>query len=89
MDMPSNPLHIDPEETFAEILDFIQYKFSQMKRRVAVIGLSGGLDSPLPLRSLLNPRDLSLSSFITHQNGTVNLSIANMLLFLRITLKQG
>ncbi|MCD6425634.1 MAG: NAD(+) synthase [Anaerolineales bacterium] len=47
MDWPENPLRIDPDQTLSEIVDLIHNKFNQLNRRVAVIGLSGGLDSSL------------------------------------------
>jgi len=47
MDRPEGPLRIDPDQTLSEIADLIQNNFNQLNRRVAVIGLSGGLDSSL------------------------------------------
>jgi len=47
MDWPENPLRIDPAQTLCGISDLIQNKFNHLNRRVAVIGLSGGLDSSL------------------------------------------
>ena len=47
MDWPSNPLQLDPENVITEIIQFIQERYQFLNRRVAVIGLSGGLDSSL------------------------------------------
>lgn len=47
MDWSENPLRIDPAQALSEISDLIQKYFNQLNRRVAVIGLSGGLDSSL------------------------------------------
>jgi NAD+ synthase len=47
MDWPQDPLQINPSKTLTEISEFIQLKFKQIDRRVAIIGLSGGLDSSI------------------------------------------
>lgn len=47
MDWPPDPLHIDPEKTLIEITAFILDRFNFLNRRVALIGLSGGLDSSI------------------------------------------
>jgi len=47
MEWPTVPLHIDPEQSLTDITNLIQNKFQQLNRRMAVIGLSGGLDSSL------------------------------------------
>ncbi len=40
-------LIIDPQQTIAEIESFIQDRFTELNRKIAVVGLSGGLDSSL------------------------------------------
>jgi|LGVF01.2.fsa_nt_gb NAD+ synthase len=47
MDWTQSALIIDPQQTIAEIGSFIQDCFTKLNRKVAVIGLSGGLDSSL------------------------------------------
>lgn len=47
MKWPPNPLNIDLSLTAEEITAFIKNKFDHLKRRKAIIGLSGGLDSSL------------------------------------------
>jgi len=47
MDWTQSALTIDPQQTIAEIGTFIQDRFTKLNRKVAVIGLSGGLDSSL------------------------------------------
>ena len=47
MDWTQSALTIDPQQTIAEIGTFIQDYFTNLNRNVAVIGLSGGLDSSL------------------------------------------
>jgi len=47
MDWTQSALMIDPQQTVAEIGSFIQEHFNKLNRRVAIIGLSGGLDSSL------------------------------------------
>ena len=60
MKRSSNLLDLDPSATAAEITSFIKNKFDQLKRRKAIIGLSGGLDSSLA--SLLTARALGPES---------------------------
>ncbi len=47
MKWPENPLDLTPSSAAEEITVFIQNKFTQLNRRKAIIGLSGGLDSSL------------------------------------------
>ena len=47
MDWSSDHLSFDPEETVRSIKQLIQSRFRQLNRDVAIIGLSGGLDSSL------------------------------------------
>ena len=47
MTWPLDPLQIDPEETVRSITKFIRTRFQQLNRKVAILGLSGGLDSSL------------------------------------------
>lgn len=45
MDWPQSALLIDPQQTIDEIGSFIQNHFTKLNRKIAVVGLSGGLDS--------------------------------------------
>jgi NAD+ synthase len=47
MSFSAEPLQIDSEETGQSITSFIHSVFRSLKREVAIIGLSGGLDSSL------------------------------------------
>jgi len=47
MDWSQSALIIDPKKTIAEISSFIQDHFTKLNRKVAIVGLSGGLDSSL------------------------------------------
>lgn len=47
MDWTRSALTIDPHQTIAEIGSFIRDHFRELNRKVALIGLSGGLDSSL------------------------------------------
>jgi len=47
MDWTLSALTIEPKKTIAEIGSFIQDRFTELNRKVALIGLSGGLDSSL------------------------------------------
>ena len=47
MAWPSNPLQIVPKEVTSLIVNFIRSSFQSLAREVAVLGLSGGLDSSL------------------------------------------
>lgn len=47
MDWTRSALIIDPKKTVAEIGSFIQDRFTKLNRKVAIVGLSGGLDSSL------------------------------------------
>ena len=47
MEWLPDPLRIDPKKTFSDITTFILDRFNFLNRRMAVIGLSGGLDSSL------------------------------------------
>ncbi len=47
MNYPIEPLQINPEGTTQAITSFIQTVFHDLNRKVAVMGLSGGLDSSL------------------------------------------
>jgi NAD+ synthase len=47
MEWTPSPLQIDPEQTTAEIIQFIEDRFNVLNRESIVIGLSGGLDSSL------------------------------------------
>ncbi len=51
---------IDPDAAVDEITDFIKNKFIQLRRRKAIIGLSGGLDSSLT--AILSARALGPDS---------------------------
>lgn len=47
MDWTRSALLIDPQQTINEIGSFIQDRFTKLNRKVAIVGLSGGLDSSL------------------------------------------
>lgn len=47
MSFPNNSLQIDPEATTQSIIQFISSTFHALNRKVAILGLSGGLDSSL------------------------------------------
>jgi NAD+ synthase len=47
MDWTRSALIIDPKKTVDEIGSFIQDRFTKLNRKVAIVGLSGGLDSSL------------------------------------------
>lgn len=47
MDWTRSALIIDPQQTINEIGSFIQDRFTKLNRKVAIVGLSGGLDSSL------------------------------------------
>ena len=47
MDWTRSALLIDPQQTSNEIGSFIQDRFTKLNRKVAIVGLSGGLDSSL------------------------------------------
>jgi NAD+ synthase len=44
---PQTALSTNPEEAINDIIRFIQDRFTALNRRIAVVGLSGGLDSTL------------------------------------------
>jgi NAD+ synthase len=47
MNWSQSALLLDPQKTIAEISSFIQDHFTKLNRKIAVVGLSGGLDSSL------------------------------------------
>ncbi len=47
MDWTQSALKIDPQQTIDDIGSFIHDRFTKLNRKVAVVGLSGGLDSSL------------------------------------------
>ena len=47
MEWPPLQLQIDPKKSISEISGFISDRFQNLHRRVAIIGISGGLDSSL------------------------------------------
>ncbi len=44
---PENPLGIDPHSTIDAIINLLQSNFEKLHRKLAILGLSGGLDSSL------------------------------------------
>lgn len=47
MNWPQDPLQINPQDVIRAIVSLIKTRFHQLDRKVAVLGLSGGLDSSL------------------------------------------